>query len=82
MKPPPRDLPAFPNARRVKPKTPVRGGGGLRRRWRDINDDILEWDSLHGTIERYDSLGRHLGEYDPNTGAQLSPQNPKYRVAP
>src|SRR5262249_31543043 len=31
--PPPPSLPAFRGAQRAKPKTPVQGGGGLRRRW-------------------------------------------------
>jgi hypothetical protein len=30
----------------------------------------------------YDKIGRHLGEFDPNTGAQLKPSNPDYRVEP
>ncbi|MGH2770926.1 MAG: colicin E3/pyocin S6 family cytotoxin [Actinomycetota bacterium] len=29
--PPPRDLPAFPDAKRAKPKTQVQGGRGLRK---------------------------------------------------
>lgn len=66
----PRDLLGFPNARKVRPKTPF--AGGLRARWRDANGDILEWDSRHGRVERYNSRGRHLGEFDAVTGAQLS----------
>jgi hypothetical protein len=37
----PRNLPGFPHARRVKPKTKF--AGGRRARWRDANGDILEW---------------------------------------
>ena len=54
----------------------------MRRRWRDLNGDILEWDSLHGTVERYNSQGRHLGEYDAVSGSRISPANPNYTVAP
>jgi len=62
----PRNLPGFPHARRVKPMTGF--AGGRRPRWRDANDDILEWDARHGRVERYDARGRHLGEFDPETG--------------
>jgi hypothetical protein len=54
----------------------------MRRRWKDAGGDILEWDSLHGTVERYNSRGRRLGEFDPNTGMQIAPANPNYKVAP
>ena len=76
----PRDLPGFPNAGRVRPKT--RFGGGLRTRWRDANGDILEWDSRHGRVERYNSRGKHLGEFDAVTGEQLSPPDPTREVEP
>jgi hypothetical protein len=68
---PPKTLRGFPGACRAKPKT-LRQGGGLRYRWRDANGDILEWDYQHGTRERYDSFGRHLGEFDPNDGRALN----------
>ena len=71
--PAPRDLPAFPDAKRVRPKTAVQGGGGLRRRWKGPDGKIYEWDSQHGTVEVYDRRGRHLGEFDPNTGEQIKP---------
>lgn len=67
--PAPTDLPGFPDAVKVKPKTPRTGGGGLRARWQD-GKDILEWDYQHGTVERYNKQGKHLGEFDPNTGDQ------------
>lgn len=67
--PPPELLPAFPNAEPVKPKTPVRGGGGLRARWKD-DKYIYEWDRQHGRVEKYDKRGRHLGEFDAVTGNQ------------
>jgi len=66
--PPPADdvLPAFPLARRSKGKT--RFSGGVRRRWKDANGTIFEWDYQHGRVEKYDSRGGHLGEFDPATG--------------
>ncbi|HJR31543.1 MAG TPA: S-type pyocin domain-containing protein [Pseudomonas sp.] len=70
--PAPEVLPAYPDARVVGRKTPVLGGGGLRKRWKTAKGLILEWDSMHGAIEMYDARGRHLGEYDPNTGAPTS----------
>lgn len=76
----PKVLPAFPNARRVRPKT-GRGDGTRRTRWKD-DGSILEWDSQHGSIERYDSRGRHRGEFDPGTGKQLKPPNPTRWVDP
>jgi len=76
-------LDAFPEAVRVKPKTPRRGGRGLRPRWKEPNGTIYEWDSLHGTVEKYNSKGtRHLGEFDPITGEQVSGPNPIYKVEP
>ena len=69
--PAPKDLPAFPDTKRAKRKTPVEGGGGLRARWTDDKGKIYEWDSQHGKIEVYDKTGkRHLGEFDPDTGEQ------------
>jgi len=79
--PAPDSLPAFPAAKRVRPKTPVQGGGGLRKRWRDTNA-IYEWDSRHGTVERYNLRGRHTGEFDPITGQQLGPAQPHRQIDP
>jgi len=76
----PRDLPGFPFARKVKPKSRFRAG--LRPRWRDRNNDILEWDSRHGRVERYNSRGEHLGEYSAETGEQLSPADHTRKVVP
>jgi hypothetical protein len=53
--PPPNNLKAFPSAKRVKPKTPIKGGG-MRKRWKDDNY-IYEWDSLHAKVEKYDKKG-------------------------
>lgn len=80
--PPPRKLPAFPDAQRAKPKTPVQGGGGLRPRWKDRDGTIYEWDRQHGTVEKYDKRGRHLGEFDPNTGQRTKHADPSRRVEP
>ena len=78
---PPKVLPAYPGARRARPKTP-RPGGGLRARWRDDDECIYEWDYQHGTVERYDRHGRHLGEYNPATGHQVKRPNSTRRVEP
>lgn len=80
--PPPANLPAFPDARHAKPRTAVKGGGALRKRWKDSEGRIYEWDSRHGTVELFDPRGKHLGEFDPNTGRQLKPANPHYTVDP
>lgn len=79
--PPPRELPGFPGLKRVRPKS-VRAGGGRRPRWMDDDGNIYEWDSQHGTLERYDTHGKHLGEADPNTGQELKPAEPSRRVKP
>jgi len=60
--PPPKILLAFPNAKRVKPKS-------KRMRWQD-QKFIYEWDSFHGKVEKYTKRGQHLGEFDPLTGEQ------------
>ena len=70
--PPPEVLPAYPDAKVVGRKTPVLGGGGLRKRWKTAKGLILEWDSMHGAIEMYDARGKHIGEFDPNTGEQTT----------
>jgi len=39
------------------------------RRWSSRDGKhLLTWDSLHGEIEAYDMLGRHLGARDALTG--------------
>lgn len=57
------------------------GGGLLRRRWKDTDGNIYEWDSQHGAVEIYDKRGRHKGEFDPNTGEQTKPPVPGRKVA-
>lgn len=78
--PPPKGLTAFPDAVKVDFKTRVQSGGGVRRRWKDSKGRIYEWDSQHGTVEKYDKQGKHLGEFDPMTGKQTKPANPGRKV--
>jgi hypothetical protein len=73
-------LPAYPRARRVRGKTMF--SGGLRRRWRDPDGMIYEWDYRHGTVELYDARGVHRGEFDPVTGRRLGPPVPGRTVEP
>jgi len=80
--PAPKNLPGFPDAKPAKPKTPVQGGGGLRKRWKDSDGDIYEWDSQHGAVERYDNRGKHKGEFDPKTGKQTKPKDKNRKVEP
>lgn len=79
--PAPLDLPAFPQATRVRGKTTL-PGGGLRQRWKDRSGTIYEWDYQHGRVELYTRRGRHIGEFDPYTGARTKPPNPNYQVEP
>jgi hypothetical protein len=79
--PPPEKLPTFPDAIPVKPKT-RRKGGAFRKRWKGPDGTIYEWDSQHGTVEKYDKNGKHLGEYDPVTGAQTKQPVGGRRVEP
>ena len=78
---PPLILNAFPDAKRVRGKTP-RADGGLRNRWKSPSGMIYEWDYRHGRVEVYDRRGRHLEEFDPDTGEQTKPANPVYQVEP
>lgn len=78
--PPPKNLSAFPQAKRVKSKTSI-ARGGLRRRWKDENY-IYEWDSYHGKVEKYDKRGNHLGEFDPDTGKQIKSADSNRKIEP
>ncbi|RLU09557.1 toxin [Pseudomonas prosekii] len=78
--PAPSALPAFPDVKPAPMKTSVRGGGKKRRRWKDLSGRIYEWDSQHGKVELYTKQGKHLGEYDPQTGEQTKPADPARRV--
>ncbi|MFE0307607.1 colicin E3/pyocin S6 family cytotoxin [Amycolatopsis sp. NPDC058986] len=53
--PPPHDRGAT-GATAAKRKTPVQGGGGLRKRWKDDKGNIYEWDYRHGEWEMYNKL--------------------------
>lgn len=65
-----------------KPKTPKQGGAGRRTRWiGDKGRKIYEWDYQHGEIEGYRaSDGQHIGAFDPKTGNQLKPADPKRSI--
>ncbi len=80
--PAPANIPGIPGLRRARPKTPVQGGGGLRKRWTDSDGNIYEWDSQHGALEKYNNRGKHVGEYDPETGAMTKPADPTRDVEP
>ena len=72
-------LPGFPGTFRSKAKTPF--PGGKRRRWKDGDGMIYEWDYRHGRVERYSPRGdRHLGDYDFITGEQIGSPDPSRRV--
>lgn len=74
----PGSLPAFPDATPAKAKTPF--PGGRRKRWKTPAGKILEWDNGHGKVEVYGPGGKHLGEYDPQTGEQTKPADPGRKV--
>src|SRR5713226_3815228 len=75
-------LPGFPDAQKVRAKTP-RPGGGRRSRWKTEDGRIIERDRLHDTVEVYDATGRrHLGEFDPWDGRQVGPADTTRSVEP
>src|SRR5690606_41362979 len=80
--PAPGSLSAFPGAKKAKSKTSVQGGGKKRARWKDDKGNIYEWDYQHGTVEKYNKRGKHMGEYDPDTGEQTKPAGPKRTAEP
>lgn len=80
--PKPDILPAFAGAKWARPKTQVQGGGKQRPRWVDGDGNIYEWDFQHGTVEKYNKRGRHLGEFDHLTGVELKPADSKRRIEP
>lgn len=80
--PAPKGLTAFPDAQVAPRKTPIKGGGGLRKRWKTRDGTIFEWDSQHGVVEKYDKRGKHLGEFDPETGEQTKDANKTREVEP
>ena len=78
--PAPKEIKGIKELTRAKPKTPVQGGGGLRKRWKDPKGNIYEWDSRHGELEMYNSKGDHLGAFDPVTGKQLKHRDPSRNI--
>jgi hypothetical protein len=77
---PPRELKAFPTARRTRPKA-----RGRRRRMRWIDDqtgNLLEWDYQHGRVEMFDGRGHHIGEFDPDSGEQTKPADNNRTIEP
>jgi len=75
-------LPAFPDLFRVRSKTAVQGGGGLRPRWNDRAGNIYEWDRQHGALEKYNRRGKHQGEFDHVTGRQTKSADKTREVEP
>jgi len=75
-------LRGFPDAYRVRPKTPRGDSGGLRKGWEDPQGRIYEWDYQHGAVEVYDARGRHVGEFHPVSGEQLKGPDPSHHVEP
>ncbi|SMN17380.1 probable hemagglutinin [uncultured Candidatus Thioglobus sp.] len=63
-------------------KTSIQGGGRFRERYKDKKGNIYEWDSRHGTLEKYNKRGKHLGKYDSKIGKQLKPANKTRKVEP
>ncbi|VVP89589.1 colicin E3/pyocin S6 family cytotoxin [Pseudomonas fluorescens] len=80
--PPPKGLTAFPDTRLAPRKTPIKGGGGLRKRWKSKDGIIFEWDSQHGAVEKYNKRGKHLGEFNPETGEQTKDADNTREVEP
>jgi RHS repeat-associated protein len=67
----------------AKGKTVIPGTRGkLRRRWKDADGKIYEWDSQHGTLEVYDKRGKHLKEINPSTGEETKGKNKDREVEP
>ena len=74
--PPPKELPSFPGATKVKPK-------GGRARWHLPDGGIGEWDSQHGELEVYDKSGKnHKGAFNPKTGQKKKDGDPSRKTEP
>ncbi|MGS0897520.1 RHS repeat-associated core domain-containing protein, partial [Burkholderia stagnalis] len=75
--PAPKNLPGFPEAVRVSPKTPIPGIPGKKRaRWKEPKGCICEWDYQHEEVERYDKRGNHMGAFDLNSGEPIPGKGP------
>lgn len=60
----------------------MKGGGGLRKRWKTKDGTIFERDSQHGAVEKYSKRGKHLGEFNPETGEQTKNADSTREVEP
>ncbi|SUB34306.1 Colicin-E3 [[Pasteurella] mairii] len=40
------------------------------------------WESQHGTLEKYNHKGKHLGEFNYKTGEQTKGADPTRRIEP
>jgi hypothetical protein len=78
---PPRVPPGFPDLKWSRPKTPI-PGGGLRRRWKDADNCVYEWDYLHGRLEKYTRQGKHIGEFDPETREKMKDADSTRSIEP
>ncbi len=78
--PVPSSLPGFPDARKAEGKTPYGVEGKIRKRWKLPDGKILEWDSQHGNLEKYDRRGNHLGAFDHTTGNQAEDPIPSRKI--
>ena len=78
----PENIGGIANLTISKRKTPIRGGGGMRKRWKDNKGNIYEWDSQHGALEKYNKRGKHMGELNHETGIQTKPADPSRRIDP
>ena len=74
--PSPKGLTAFLNAVLSPSKNSVKGGGKKRKRWKDRKGRIYEWDYENGRVELYDKQGKHLGEFNPDTGERTKDAEP------
>lgn len=74
--PAPKALTAYPDAKRAKQMSSVQGGGKKRNRWKDRKGRIYEWDYENGRVELYDKQGKHLGEFNPETGERTKDAEP------
>ncbi|MDF3200554.1 colicin E3/pyocin S6 family cytotoxin [Pseudomonas sp. 1912-s] len=76
------DITGFPGLIEQKGKTQRRGGGGLRKRWKDAKGrTIYEWDYEKGELETYRSNDlSHLGSFDPYTGDRRGEAKDKRRT--
>jgi hypothetical protein len=75
-------IPALSDAKWAKSKTSVQGGGGLCPWWKSWDGTIYEWDFQQGAVKKYNKRGKHLGEFDHETGIQTKPADPTKKVEP